>query len=213
MFAICAEKFFDFALKLFAKAGHTDVVEPELKNHSAKQFIYFDCDKNLSLSQKQRRTINFFDNISRLFTFQEIAIFSLNLTVINIFARKYYFSDSAPTFYDLVPINFFADITFSNTRSELEEILIDQKFSAVKVYGNDYVEYDKILPKDFVDNEYELDLILQEAENIQLNLDFNEENLSQTESISDNLSEIDTKIFDDPERLLNYVENLSEIND
>lgn len=286
MFAFREEKFFDFALELFVKAGHTDSVEPEFKNHSAKQFIYFDCDKNFSLSQKQRCAINFFDNISRLFTVQEVAIFSLNLTApksersqaahdvnlliqscvkekaticlsqhdeeiifsfagydwscflsdwytiedeilermdisnmtvtngreyfcdfINAFARQYYFSDSAPTFYDLVPMNFFANLIFASTRDELEEILIDKKFSAVKDYGDDYVEYNKILPKDFVDNEYELDLILQEAENVQLTLDFDKENLSETESNSDNLSEIDFTIFNDPELLLKYMEN------
>lgn len=285
MFYISAEKFFDFALKLFAKAGHIDAVEPEFKNHSAKQFVYFDCDKNFFLSEKQRKSINFFDNISRLFTFQEIAIFSLSLTApknersqaahdvnlliqfcvnekaticlsqhgeeiifsfagydwscflsdwysseeeilkrldisnmavtdgreyfcdfIDAFARKYYFSGSVPTFYDLVPINFFTDFKLSNTHIELEEILIDKKFSFVKDYGDDYVEYDKFLPKDVEDNELELDLILQEAENIQLNLDFDEEDLSETESTSDDSAEIDAEILDDPELLFDYIQ-------
>ena len=81
MFSSCAEKFFECALALFAESGHTDATEPEFTNHSAKQFIYLDCDKNISLSRKQRDSLLLFDNISRLFTIKGISFFSLNLLV------------------------------------------------------------------------------------------------------------------------------------
>ena len=81
MFSSCAEKFFEYALALFAESGHTDAAEPEFTNHSAKQFIYLDCAKTISLSRKQRDSLLLFDNISRLFTIKGISFFSLNLLV------------------------------------------------------------------------------------------------------------------------------------
>lgn len=232
MFSSCAEKFFEYALVLFTKSGHTDATEPEFTNHSAKQFIYLYCDKNFSLSQKQRDAFRLFDNISRLFTIKGIAFFSLNLLgvrsernqaahnshmliqsvvknqaticmsrhvdeiilsfasygstcilsdwysseykilekldianmtikdnreyffdFVSIFARHYYFSNNSPTFYDSLPLNFFSDWKSDVTREEIEEFLIDQKFSVVKEYGTDYVEYSTLSPEDSVDNE------------------------------------------------------------
>ena len=77
MFSSCAEKLFEYALSLFSESGHTDAIEPEFINHSAKQFIYLDCDKNIALSGEQRDILNLFDNISRLFTVKDIASLSI----------------------------------------------------------------------------------------------------------------------------------------
>lgn len=288
MFLSCAEEFFEYAMALFVESGHTDATKPEFMNHSAKQFIYIDCDKNISLSCEQRNFLKLFDNISRLFTVNGIAFFSLNLLTsssersqsvhnihmliqsvvndraticlsrhadkiifsfavygsacllsdwysnddrilerldianmtiadnreyfydfISIFARRYYFSNSTPTSYDLLPLNFFSDSKNDITREELKEILSDQKFSVTKDYGNDYVEYATIPPEDAVDNEYEFDLILQEAENVQISFSDEEDLPEQTEADEYDLSEIDTNIFDDPELLLDYIEKIS----
>lgn len=289
MFPSRAEKFFEYALELFAKSGHTDATEPEFTNHSAKQFIYLDCDKSFVLSQKQRDVFRLFDNISRLFTIKGIAFFSLNLSgtrsersqaahnshmliqsvvknqaticmsrhadeiilsfagygstcilsdwysseykilerldianmtisdikeyffdFVSIFARHYYFSNNSPTFYDSLPLNFFSDWKSDVTREEIEEFLIDQKFSVVKEYGNDYVEYDTISPEDSVDNEYEFDLVLQEAENVQISFSEEEDLPEQTDSDEYDLSDIAPEIFADPELLLNYIEKFSK---
>ena len=282
-----AENFFEYALALFSKSGHTDVATPEFANHSAKQFILTDCDKNISLSQKQRNMFTLFDNISRLFTVKRIAVFSLNLLTsrsersraahnihmliqsfvndraticlfrhadeiifsfaghgltcilsdwhscedkilerldianmtitdgkeyffdfVSAFARRYYFSDK-PTFYELLPLDFFSDWKSDITREEIEEFLIDQRFSAVKEYGNDYVEYDTSPPKDSVDNEYEFDLILREAENVQIDFSEEEDSPEQTAPDEYDLSDIPPEIFADPELLLNYIEKFS----
>ncbi len=288
MFSSCAEKFFEYALELFVKSGHTDATEPEFTNHSAKHFIYLDCDKNFSLSQKQRDILLLFDNISRLFTIKGTAFFSLNLLVsssersqaahnshmliqslvndqaticmsrladeiilsfagygstcilsdwysseykilerldianmtitdnreyffdfVSIFARHYYFSNNSPTFYDSLPLNFFSDWKSDITREEIEEFLIDQKFSVVKEYGNDYVGYDTPSPEYSVDNEYEFDLVLQEAENVQISFSEEEDSPEQTDADEYDLSNIPPEIFDDPELLLNYIEKFS----
>ncbi len=288
MFSICAEKFFEYAMELFHLAGHADISEPEFTNHSAKQFLYQDCDKNFFLSNEKRGLLRLFDNISRLFTVKGIAFFSLNLLTslndrsqaahdihtliqsavdvqaticlsrhadkiifsfagynsacilsdwyssedkilemldianmtiadgreyffdfINIFARRYYFSGKAPTFCDSFPLNFFSDLKSDITREEVEEILNEQRFSFIKEYGNDYVEYDELTAKDTVDNEQEFDLILQDAEDIQISL-FSEEDLrEQTKSDEDDLSKLDADIFADPELLLEYIEKIS----
>ena len=288
MFSSCAEKFFEYALELFVKSGHTDATEPEFTNHSTKQFIYLDCDKNFSLSQKQRDVFRLFDNISRLFTIKGIAFFSLNLLVsssersqaahnshtliqsvvndqaticmsrhdneiilsfagygstcilsdwysseykilerldianmtitdnreyffdfVSIFARHYYFSNK-PTFYDSLPLNFFSDWKSDVTREEIEEFLREQRFSIVKEYGNDYVEYDIHSPEESIDNEYEFDLVLQEAENVQISFSEEEDLPEQTDSDEYDLSDIAPEIFADPELLLNYIEKFSK---
>ena len=128
---------------------------------------------------------------------------------ISIFARRYYFSNSTPTFYELLPLNFFSDLKFDMVREEIEECLINQKFSVVKEYGNDYVEYSTFLSEDAIDNEYEFDLILQEAENVQISLSDEEDLPEQTNSDEDDLSDIPHEIFADPELLLNYIEKFS----
>lgn len=288
MFSICAENFFEYALSLFVQSGHTDSDKPEFENHSTKHFVYLDCDKNISLSDKQRNLIKMFDNISRLFTFKKVSFLSINLLTtrsyrsqaahnihtliqsvvndhaiicifrhddeiifsfagyglscvlsdwyssedkilkrldianmtiadgreyfldfVNIFARDYYFSNVAPMFYESFPLNFFADLKFEVSREEIEEFLIDQRFSVVKEYGNDYVEYNTTSPEDDLDNENDFDLILQEAENVQINFS-DEENLpEQTTADEYDLSDINPEIFDDPELLLNYIEKSS----
>lgn len=286
MFSNCAEKFFEYALGLFTESGHTAAIEPEFINHSAKQFIYLDCDKNFYLSHKQRDMLNLFNNISRLFTVKEIAFFSLNLLIdhsdrsqaahnvhtliqsvvnekaticlslhadeiifsfagygsacllsdwysteerilerldianmtiannreyfydlISIFARRYYFPNSTSTFYDLLPLNFFSDSENEVSREEIEKFLNDQKLSVVRDYGNDYVEYNVLHLEDDVDNEYELDLILKEAENVQINFSDEEDLLEQINSDEYDLSDIAPEIFADPELLLDYIEN------
>ena len=288
MFLSCAEKFFEDALALLTKSGHTAATAPEFMNHSAKHFIYLDCDKNLSLSREQRDNLQLFDNISRLFSVNGIAFFSFNLLTprsecsqaahdvhmliqaavndraticlarhadevifsfagygancllsdwyssddeilqrldianmtiangreyfcdfVSIFARRYYFFNNTPTFYDLLPINFFSDVKNDTTREEEEEILIAQRLSVVKDYGNDYVEYSAAPPEDFVDSEREFDLILHEAENVEISFSDTEDLPEPTEPEEYETFEVDANIFDDPELLLNYIEKLS----
>lgn len=79
MFSSEPEKFFEYALEIFSRTGHTDVVAPEFSNHSARKFVYFDNKKNVSLNFRQRAGLNDFDNVSRLFTTCGIAFFSANL--------------------------------------------------------------------------------------------------------------------------------------
>ena len=45
MFLSDAQKFFEYALELFSRTGHTDADTPEFANHSARQFVYRDNEK------------------------------------------------------------------------------------------------------------------------------------------------------------------------
>ena len=62
------ERFFEYAIELFSKAGHAVTANPEFVNHSAEQFVYFDCKQAVSLSRTQRESLHSFCNVSRLFT-------------------------------------------------------------------------------------------------------------------------------------------------
>lgn len=71
--------FYKYAMELFSKAGHIFTSEPEFANHSPEQFVYFDSKSEISLSQAQRMMLKLFNNVSRLFTVNGCAFFSVNL--------------------------------------------------------------------------------------------------------------------------------------
>ena len=73
------EKFYTYAMELFRKAGHVAVSEPEFANHSPEQFLYFDNKRDASFSREQRAMFRAFRNISRLFSANGCAFFSMNL--------------------------------------------------------------------------------------------------------------------------------------
>lgn len=73
------ERFFEYAIELFSKAGHAVTANPEFVNHSAEQFVYFDCKQAVSLSRTQRESLHSFCNVSRLFTFNNCVFFSIVL--------------------------------------------------------------------------------------------------------------------------------------
>lgn len=73
------EKFYIYAMKLFLNAGHVFASSPEFINHSSEQFVYFDNKFEVSFSKSQRLLLRGFNNISRLFTENECAFFSINL--------------------------------------------------------------------------------------------------------------------------------------
>ena len=79
----------NFAMCLFREAGHTDASLPIYTNHSIKQAIYFDSQKDIVLSRFQRETLFLASNISFLFeltdntfdkaTGKNVAFYSANL--------------------------------------------------------------------------------------------------------------------------------------
>ena len=76
----CAgELFYSYAMELFFKAGHVSTFEPEFINHSPEQFVYFDNKSDIAISREQRGLLKIFDNVSRLFTNNGCAFFSINL--------------------------------------------------------------------------------------------------------------------------------------
>lgn len=284
MFSIESEKFFEYALELFSRTGHTDVAAPEFSNHSARRFVYFDNEKNLSLNFRQRDRLNAFDNVSRLFSVFGIAFFSANLLTplsdrsqtahdvhalihtvsdetaticlfrhadkiilsfacdglgcllsdwyapddenfterlnvanfsvtagneyfcdwVNFFARSYYFFNNTPTAYSILPIDLFSG-NEEVSREEIEDFITEQKFSAVKEYGNDYIECDAAQFDSFDDTPDELDFVLLEAEEVEFVFDDEEANVSDDDA-PEEFSGIDAEIFDDPSRLLEYLE-------
>ena len=282
-------KFFEYALELFSRTGHTDVIAPEFSNHSSRKFVYFDSEKNLSLNFRQRDKLNDFDNVSRLFTTCGIAFFSANLLTplgdrsqtaydihalmhkvsdevaticlfrhankiilsfaynrlgcllsdwyapdaedfmerLNVanfsvtdgneyfcdmayfLARPYYFQNSTPTAYSVLPIDLFSG-TEEVSREEIEDFITEQKFSAVKEYGNDYIECDAAQFDSFDDTPAEFDSILLEAEEVEFIFDDEELNVNDDDFPEEVLG-IDEEIFDDPSRLLEYLKKFHPI--
>ena len=70
---------YKYAMDLFLNTGHAAISMPEFINHSPEQFVYFDNRKEVSLSQSQRSLFKSFDCISRLFTANGCAFFSVNM--------------------------------------------------------------------------------------------------------------------------------------
>lgn len=73
------EKLYIYAMELFCRAGHVATSDPEYVNHSPQQFAYFDNKADVALTREQRSLFRAFNNISRLFTANRCAFFSINL--------------------------------------------------------------------------------------------------------------------------------------
>lgn len=73
------ESFYRFAMYLFVESGHIFTSTPEYYNHSAEWFVYFDNKPDASLSPTDKALLKRFDNVSRLFTVNGCAFFSINL--------------------------------------------------------------------------------------------------------------------------------------
>ena len=73
------ESFYKYAFDLFDRAGHVSAFEPEFINHSAENFVLFDCKNDLSLTKFQRGLFPSFYNVSYLFTFNGCAFYSIVL--------------------------------------------------------------------------------------------------------------------------------------
>lgn len=74
------QSFYQFTMSLFLEAGHVFTPDPEYYNHSSKQFVYLDNKSDTLLSQADRGYLKEFYNISRLFTVNGCAFFSINLS-------------------------------------------------------------------------------------------------------------------------------------
>ena len=74
-----AEELYTYAMGLFFKAGHVATLKPEYINHSPEQFMYFDNRTDVVLTREQRGMFKAFNNVSRLFTVNQCAFFSINL--------------------------------------------------------------------------------------------------------------------------------------
>lgn len=120
-------------------------------------------------------------------------------SMVHLLARRYYFADNAPTAYSLLPIDFFTGGELSH--KEFEDFILEQKFSAVKNYGDDYVEYDATQLDSFDDATAELDSVLLEAENVEFVFDNEEPN---EESLAE-INMIDNEDFADPSKLLEKI--------
>ena len=73
------ENFYKYAMELFSRAGHVFTSFPEFFNHSPEQFVFFDNKSDIVLSRGQRMLFRVFSNVSRLFTVNGCAFFSINL--------------------------------------------------------------------------------------------------------------------------------------
>ncbi len=73
------EKFYIFAMELFSEAGHVFTTLPEFFNHSPEQFVFFDNNSDVALSSEQRSLFRSFNFVSRLFSVNDCAFFSINL--------------------------------------------------------------------------------------------------------------------------------------
>lgn len=62
--ALC---FYKYALNLFIEAGHTASAQPIFSNHSIKDILYFDHNRNIAFSNIEREMLNSATNISWLF--------------------------------------------------------------------------------------------------------------------------------------------------
>lgn len=124
-------------------------------------------------------------------------------------ARSYYFQNSTPTAYSVLPIDFFSG-NEEVSREEIEDFIMEQKFSAVKEYGNDYIECDDTQFDSFDDTPAEFDSILLEAEEVEFIFGDEESNVND-DDFHEEVSRIDDEIFDDPSRLLEYLKNSSPI--
>ena len=123
--------------------------------------------------------------------------------MINFFVRSYYFSNSLPTVYSILPVDLFSG-NEEISREEIEDFIMEQKFSAVKEYGNDYIECDATQFDSFDDTPAEFDSILLEAEEVEFIFDDEESNVND-DDFPEEVSGIDDEIFDDPSRLLEYL--------
>lgn len=70
---------YKYAMDLFLNTGHAAISVPEFINHSSEQFVFFDNRKDVSFSQSQRSLFKSFDCISRLFTANGCAFFSISM--------------------------------------------------------------------------------------------------------------------------------------
>lgn len=73
------ERFYKSAMRIYEIAGHVFTSSPEFANHSAQQFVYLDCKQDFSISTRQRELLKSFTNVSRLFTVNNCAFFSIVL--------------------------------------------------------------------------------------------------------------------------------------
>lgn len=72
-------RFYERAMELFFEAGHAVTLKPEFINHTAEQIVYFDGDRDAFITKEQRQLLPLFNNISKLFTFNDCVFFSINL--------------------------------------------------------------------------------------------------------------------------------------
>lgn len=75
------KSFYLYAMNLFSETGHVFTSIPEFVNHSSEQFIYFDNKPAASFSCEQRSMLRAFNNVSRLFSVNGCAFFSMNLLI------------------------------------------------------------------------------------------------------------------------------------
>ena len=74
-----SEQFYKYAMELLSEAGHVFTSTPDFFNHSSDRFMYFDIGEDIYLSRDQRSLLREFDNVSRLFSVNDCAFFSMNI--------------------------------------------------------------------------------------------------------------------------------------
>ena len=112
------ESFYQFAMALLMEAGHVFTSTPEFYNHSPERFAYFDNKSDVSLSPTNRALLKHFNNISRLFTVNGCAFYSINL-----FTRRSERSELAHNIHTMLHPIIDADGTIFLFRFEDEVML------------------------------------------------------------------------------------------
>lgn len=125
--------------------------------------------------------------------------------MVNLLARKYYFHNSNPTAYSLLPIdhNSSEEIPLKN----FDDMINEQRFSDVKKYGDDYVECDAgqlVVADEKRDILY---LSLLEHNGVELAVKDDKDNEPTEDDLANiDLADIDSEIFDDAASILEYPE-------
>lgn len=127
-----------YAMDLFLNAGHVVISVPEFINHTPEQFVFFDNRQDVSLSRNQRSLFKSFDNISRLFTANGCAFFSINML-----ATKSTRSQLAHDFHSMIHPIIGTSGTICLFRSDGEIMLSFMGYGLQCILSDWYVEIDQ----------------------------------------------------------------------
>lgn len=139
-----------FAMELFLEAGHAVTSKPVFVNHSAEQFVFFDCSTEGFLSSDQRVLLKRFNNVSRLFSFNKCVFLSVNLLT-----TKPYRSQTAHDIHTMIHPRIGANGSICLFRFEDEVMLSFMGFGYQCILSDWYPvndDYDTLLTRLHVSN-------------------------------------------------------------